>query len=86
MTFGETLTKLRTCSGVTQEGLATAAGLPVATIRNYEQDRIAKVPFTAVVKLAKALGTDCTAFAGCEDAAGQAEEEPAPAVKKGGGK
>jgi transcriptional regulator with XRE-family HTH domain len=77
MTFGQKLKKLREEAELTQEKLAQAAGMSVGNVRNYEQE-IRLPTFPAVVKLAKALGTDCTAFADCDDVA---EEKPEPARK-----
>jgi len=79
-TIGERLTALRKAAGMTQDALAEASGVPLSTLRKYEQGNRTKVPFTAVSSLAKALGKDCTAFAGCEDVA---EALPPPAKKKG---
>jgi hypothetical protein len=42
--------------------------------------------FPAVPKLAKALGVDCTAFAGCEDVQADEAAPAAPAAKGGKGK
>jgi len=39
--------------------------------------------FSAVVKLAKALGVTCEAFAECDNIAGDEEEKPAPKKSKG---
>ena len=81
MTFHAKLLELRTQAGMTQEQLATAAGIPVSTLRKYEHGNTAeRLNFAFVVKLARALGTDCGAFAGCEDVA---EAEPPPAKRKG---
>lgn len=77
MRFREVLRALREKAGLTQEGLANRAGMSVGNVRNYEQG-IRLPTFPAVVKLAAALGTDCTAFARCEDVAGVEEEKPAP--------
>lgn len=86
MTFAEKLTELRTGAELTQAELAAACGVPAWTIRNYEQGKVVKVPFSAVVALAKALGTDCTAFAGCSDVAAEEEPEAPPAKPKKGKK
>lgn len=66
-TIGEKLTELRKAAGMTQDALAEASGVPLSTLRKYEQGNRTKVPFTAVAALARALGTDCTAFAACDD-------------------
>jgi transcriptional regulator with XRE-family HTH domain len=60
--FAERLKDLRRQAGLTQEALAKESGLPVGTIRGYEQGQ--REPYWHVVpKLAVALGTDCNAFA-----------------------
>jgi transcriptional regulator with XRE-family HTH domain len=66
MTFQDELKRLRDKAGLTQESLAQRAEISVGNIRNYEQG--ASLPsFPSVVKIAKALGVTCEAFAGCED-------------------
>jgi transcriptional regulator with XRE-family HTH domain len=78
MTFRDELKRLREKAGLTQESLAQRAGTSVGNVRNYEQG--IRIPsFPGVIKLAKALGVDCTAFAECEDV--QAEP-PADGSKK----
>ena len=66
MTFAAKLAALRKAKELTQPELAAAADVPLWTLRKYEQGQIVKVPFPAVVALAKALGASCEAFAGCE--------------------
>jgi transcriptional regulator with XRE-family HTH domain len=61
MTFGEKLKALRTKKDMTQSGLATASGVPVGTIRDYEQNKRDPLLSNAQ-RLAAALGTDCAAF------------------------
>lgn len=71
MTVAEKLRALREKAGLTQAAMAERAGLSLGTIRNYEQDlRMPTLP--AVVKLARAVGVDCTAFAECSDVTGVA--------------
>jgi transcriptional regulator with XRE-family HTH domain len=82
MKFGEKLRQEREARGLTRESLAASSGVPFGTIHGYEIGRRAP-SFANVVKLAAALGLDCTMFAGCEDVGGQAEE---PAPKKRGKK
>jgi transcriptional regulator with XRE-family HTH domain len=82
MTFGAKLRELREGKELTREALASASGVPFGTIHGYEIGR--RSPSLAVtVKLARALGVDCTAFAGCEDVGGAAEPEK-PARKRRG--
>ncbi len=78
-TFADTLKRLRTDAGLSQEGLARAADLSVGAIRDYEQGK--KEPsLRSAFKLARALGVDCTAFQ--VDDAGQAEPAPAKKTRK----
>jgi transcriptional regulator with XRE-family HTH domain len=77
MKFGDRLKELREAAGLTQTALAERSGLPLGNIRNYEQGK--RMPLLPVAfSLAKALGTDCTAFQDCEDVvAGGPEKSPA---------
>jgi transcriptional regulator with XRE-family HTH domain len=80
MRFGEKLKSLRKSTNLTQEQVATAAGIPIGSYRNLEQGQ--RGPgWATVVKLAKALGTDCTAFADCDEVS---ESEKSPAKKPKG--
>jgi transcriptional regulator with XRE-family HTH domain len=54
-TMGEKLKMLRDAKGMTQEALAKAAGLPVGTIRNWEQNIRSPMLSTAGL-VARALG------------------------------
>jgi transcriptional regulator with XRE-family HTH domain len=98
-TFAERLRELREKAGLTQTQLAEASGLPLGSIRNYEQGQ--REPYWAVVfKLAAALGASADAFAVCVDESGllpsarkdghpqkqKAEVEPGPAPKRHGRK
>lgn len=85
MTFRERLIELRAAGGFTQESLAEASGVSLSMVRKLEQGDRTKVSLAVAAKLARALGTDCTAFAGCEDVAG-GEDEPAPKGKGRKGK
>ena len=61
-TFAERLRELRERAGLTQQQLADASGLPVGSLRNYEQGQ--REPYWQVVfRLAAALGVSCEAFA-----------------------
>jgi transcriptional regulator with XRE-family HTH domain len=80
MLFSEELRRLRDGKGFTQEALAQKAGMSVGNVRSYEQGN--RLPsFPTVVKLAKALGVSCEAFAGCEDVS--EEQEPQKPAKRG---
>lgn len=80
MTFAEKLKELRLAAGLTEAALAERAGVKFTALREWAAGRRA-ASFAAVVKLAKALGTDCSAFADCSDVAG-APPKAAPAKKR----
>lgn len=81
MTFAERMKQLREGASMTQEGLATASGVPVGSVRNYEQGH--RIPaFGAIVKIAAALGTDCRAFADCSDISAEEPEKPKKRPRK----
>jgi len=86
MLFGNELKRIRVSAELSQEALAQRAGMSVGNVRNYEQG-IRLPSFAAVLKLAKALNVDCSAFAECDDVrADEVDEEmksKKPAVKKG---
>jgi transcriptional regulator with XRE-family HTH domain len=78
MTFAEKLRQLRDGAGLSEAKLAEAAGLTFASVHGYGLGR--RTPsFPAVVKLARALGVTCEAFADCEDVA-----DEGPAAKRAG--
>ena len=61
MTFGEKLKVLRTAAGLTQEGLARKSGVPLGSIREYEQ--ITRGPLLDNASLlADALGVSLDVF------------------------
>jgi transcriptional regulator with XRE-family HTH domain len=68
MTFAEKLQALRAKAGLSQSQLAKASGIPVWTIRGYEQGRREPL-WNAFFRLAHAVGTTCEAFADCVNAA-----------------
>lgn len=84
MTFAEKLRELRDAKGISEAKLAELSGLPFGTVHVYALGR-RRPSFAAVVKLAKALGVDCTAFSACDDITGEDEPEP-PAPKRRGKK
>ncbi len=74
MRFADKLRELRIKAGMSQPELATASGLPLGSIRHYEQGR--REPYWQVVfRLADALGVDCRAFKDCVDIS-QTEAKP----------
>lgn len=77
MRFADRLKELREQAGLSQPQLAAASGLPVGSIRQYEQGR--RDPLWQVLfKLADALGVSTEAFRDCIDA-GQGESKPSAA-------
>lgn len=66
MKFKDVLRDLRKRSGLTQEALASKAGIPVTSLRGHEQGQ--RVPsWASVVKLAKGLGVSTDAFSDCDE-------------------
>jgi transcriptional regulator with XRE-family HTH domain len=66
MRFADKLKELRAGAGLSQPALAKKAGLPLGSIRQYEQGR--REPYWQVVfKLADALGVEPSAFKDCVD-------------------
>src|SRR5262245_55679512 len=61
MTFAEKLKELRQARGLTQPALAAATGIPVATIRDYEQGKRDPL-FSNAQKLARGLGVSLDVF------------------------
>jgi transcriptional regulator with XRE-family HTH domain len=86
--FGKKLKELREAKGLSQEGLARAAGISVSSVSKLEQQKgeSGQDPaWSTIQALARALGVTCEAFADCEDMKGE-EEKPAtkkPTTKKG---
>jgi transcriptional regulator with XRE-family HTH domain len=84
MTFAERLRELRDAQGLSEAKLAAAAGVSFGAVHQYGLG-LRKPSFAAVVKIAKALGVTCEAFAACDDI--QAEEQaPVPRAGKAAGK
>lgn len=64
LTFGEKMRELRDRVGFTEAQLAEQSGVPLGSIHHYGRD--SRQPnFGAVVRIAKALGVTCEAFAEC---------------------
>jgi transcriptional regulator with XRE-family HTH domain len=68
MSFGDTLKDLRERLAVTQAALAETSGVPLGTVRDYEQGRREPLLSTAQ-KLAKALGVSLDQFPAIDPAA-----------------
>ena len=66
MRFADTLKHFRRERGLSQPGLADASGVPVGTIRDYEQGKRGPLLENAA-KLAVALGVSLDALAGLAD-------------------
>ena len=79
MTFGEKLKELRKAAGKSRVDLAVAAGVSVGFVRDLEQGHRANPSWNTVIAIVTALGTDCTAFAGCAEAPPAPPAAPAPA-------
>jgi transcriptional regulator with XRE-family HTH domain len=77
MTFAERLRTLRDKAGLSEAKLAEKCGVSFAAIHDYGLGR-RKPSFSAVVRLAQALGVTCEAFSDCEDIASDDGSRPAP--------
>jgi transcriptional regulator with XRE-family HTH domain len=82
MRFANKLRELRDRAGLSETRLAEASGIPFGTLHNYCLGR-RRLPFAAVVKLARVLGVTCEAFAECEDIAGPVKEPKGKRDRKG---
>jgi transcriptional regulator with XRE-family HTH domain len=81
MTFAEKLRELRDAKGLSEAKLAEASGVAFGALHFYGLGR-RKPSFANVVKLARALGVDCTAFADCDDVTGRADDKGKPRAKR----
>jgi transcriptional regulator with XRE-family HTH domain len=81
MRFAERLRQLRDAAELSEAKLAKASGVSFSAIHEYGLGR--RLPsYSAVVKLARALGVSCEAFQDCDDVAnGEAEEKAAKGKK-----
>lgn len=77
MHFQQRLIELRTAAGLTQSGLADASGVPLATIRQYEQGKRSPQLETAIL-LADALKVTLDHLAGRETPSNAPPTPPAP--------
>jgi transcriptional regulator with XRE-family HTH domain len=77
-TFGERLKHFREAAGLSQPGLADLSGVPVGTIRDYEQERREPLLSTAE-KLALALKQPLESF---QSSPPPAADEPAAKKRK----
>src|SRR5689334_11253718 len=81
MTFPEKLRQLRDAAGLSEARLADASGVSFSSIHEYGLGR-RKPSFAAVVKIARALGVTCEAFADCEDIAEVGNDRAAEPKKR----
>lgn len=72
MTFAEKLRELRDQAGFSEAKLAEESGVTFGALHKYGLG-LRKPSFEAVVKIARALGQTCEAFAECEDVGGLAK-------------
>ncbi len=75
MRFAEKLKQLRTDAGVSERKLADVSGVSFGAIHNYGLG-LRQPTFAAVVKIARALGVTCEAFADCDDVVSGDGERP----------
>jgi transcriptional regulator with XRE-family HTH domain len=78
MAFKDRLRRLRAAAGMTQQELATAAGLAVSAVAQMEAGKIGDPKLSTLKSLAKALGV------GLLDLAENGDEPPKPARKPKG--
>jgi transcriptional regulator with XRE-family HTH domain len=81
VTFAERLRELRDAAGLSEARLAELSGVGFASVHEYGLGR-RKPSLAAAVKLARALGVDCTAFADCDDVGGSPEPPAARPAKE----
>jgi transcriptional regulator with XRE-family HTH domain len=79
-TFAQRLRELRDAQGLSEAKLSQASGVAFGAVHDYGLGR-RKPSFAAVVKIARALGITCEAFADCEDVA-VGEDAQRPAAKR----
>ena len=85
MKFKDLLKELREKAGLTQEGLAERAGLPIGTVRNHEQgQRLPSFPHAA--KLARALGVSLDLFTTCDEFSAEGVGTQTPSATRAVGK
>lgn len=75
--FGQRLKELRERAGLTQQGVAVAAGLSVSNVAKLERNEV-KPSWDTVVRLAKALRAKTDDFLDDDEPPGDAEEPAKP--------
>lgn len=79
MKFAQKLRQLRDAAGLSEAKLAELSGVALGALHTYGLEKgggSRRPSFSAVVKIAKALGTTCEAFAECEDIADDTPKKP----------
>jgi transcriptional regulator with XRE-family HTH domain len=66
MKFADKLRELREAAGLSEAKLAAKSGVTFGCVHNYGLGR-REPTFGNVIAIARALGVDCNAFAGCDD-------------------
>lgn len=84
MTFAKKLRELRETAGLSEARLAAASGVSFGAVHNYGLG-LRKPSLSAAVKLARALGVTCEAFADCEDLDGDESPQRVGRQKRKGG-
>jgi transcriptional regulator with XRE-family HTH domain len=80
--LADRLRELREQAGLTQAALAQSSGLPVGSVRNYEQGQ-RDPPWYALFRIAGALGVSVERFADCApNVAKQAKKKPRKGRRK----
>jgi transcriptional regulator with XRE-family HTH domain len=79
LSFQAKLKDLRTAAGLSQAGLSEQSGIPLGTIRLWEQGH-REPSYGMLVKLAKGLGVSLSAF----DVTGEPPAEAKPVKRKKG--
>jgi transcriptional regulator with XRE-family HTH domain len=81
MTFAEKLKELRQAKGMSQADLSAASGIPIGTIRDYEQGKRDPLLSNAQ-RLAKALSVSLDEFPAAPDRAGSGKKPGRSGRKK----
>lgn len=82
MRFKDLLQQLREKAGLTQTTLSESSGIPLGSIRNYEQGH--RIPsWPAVVRMANAIGVSADAFSKCDEVKEEVPAPKKPAKRKG---
>jgi transcriptional regulator with XRE-family HTH domain len=84
MTFADKLRELRQAGGMTQAALSDRSGIPLPTIRDYEQGKREPL-LSSAWRLARALGVSLDVFPGPEEDGPAAKQKAAarPAPRRG---